>query len=74
MITNISLVHNNWVLGEHIKLDKCDSCQWLNCSRGATLGNQVINRLIEFMRKNPWKDTYIREGVQKNTFLVVFYY
>ena len=43
---NIYLVHNNWFLGEHLKLDQCDHCQWLNCARGETLGNQVGTQLI----------------------------
>ena len=46
---NIYLVHNNWFLGEHLKLDQCDHCQWLNCARGETLGDQVGTQLIIFI-------------------------
>ena len=43
---NLYLVHYNWFLGEHIKLDKCDHRQWFNCARGEALGNQVGTKLI----------------------------
>ena len=39
-------MHNNWLLGECIKLEQCYDRQWFNCARAATLGNQVCFNLI----------------------------
>ena len=39
-------MHNNWLLGECIKLEQYYDCQWFNCARAATLGNQVCFNLI----------------------------
>ena len=39
-------MHNNWLLGERIKLEQHYDCQWFNCARATTLGNQVCFNLI----------------------------
>ena len=39
-------MHNNWLLGECIKFEQYYDCQWFNCARAATVGNQVCFNLI----------------------------
>ena len=45
-------MHNNWLLGERIKLEQYYDRQRFNCARATTLGNQVCFNLIIMRSEN----------------------